>query len=130
MDKWRGSMDGYPTLWVRHLFCGRGRHIDLHKMIAVDDPDCFHTHPAYALRVILSGGYVEELEDGRRKTWRPGMIGIVTPTYSHRIASLRNRRTSYSLLIRFRKSAKVQLHGNGWQKQEPKYLSSETVLDS
>jgi|SRR5581483_1805899 len=127
-DEWRGSMDGRPTLWVRHVFCARGRHVDLHKMVAADDPDCFHTHPAYAIRVILRGGYVEELEGGARKTWRPGMAGIVGPTYSHRVASLRNGRVSYSLWIRFRKRAPVVLRGDGWQRQEQAYRAPGTVI--
>lgn len=117
-DKWIGSIDGRPTLWVKHIFCGRGRHVDLHKIVAVDDPDCFHTHPAYAVRLILWGGYVEELEGGARKTWRPGMIGLVKPTCSHRIAELRNGRVSHSLWIRFRKCAPIILRGEGWRRQE------------
>lgn len=121
-------MDGRATLWVRHLFCGRGRHIDVHKMVAKDDPDCFHTHPAYALRVILWGGYVEELEGGRHKTWLPGMFGIIAPTCSHRIAGLRNGRASYSLWVRFRKRAKVELRGDGWSQQEQTYRVPNTVL--
>lgn len=121
-------MDGRPTLWARHLFCRRGRHIDLHKIIAKDDPECFHTHPAYAIRIILWGGYVEELEGGRHRMWRPGMIGLVKPTCSHRIAGLRNGRVSISLWIRFRKRAKTFLRGEGWSQQEQIYRSPETAI--
>ncbi|MCA1831251.1 MAG: hypothetical protein LC750_00625 [Actinobacteria bacterium] len=127
-DEWRGSMDGRETLWVKHLWRRLGRHIDLHKMVGKDDPDCFHTHPAYAIRVILRGGYVEELEGGRHRMWRPGMIGIVKPTCSHRIAGLRNGRASYSLWIRFRKRATVELRGDGWHRQEQTYRAADTVL--
>jgi hypothetical protein len=121
-------MDGRPTLWVRHLFCRRGRHIDVHKMVAKDDEGCFHTHPAYALRLILWGGYIEELEDSRHKTWLPGMVGIVKPTCSHRIAGLRNGRASYSLWVRFRNRAKVELRGDGWSKQEQIYRAPDTIM--
>lgn len=117
-DEWRGSLDGRPTLWVRHLLCGRGRHVDIHKMVSRDSEDCFHTHPAYAIRVILWGGYVEEIEGGRYRMWLPGMFGVVTPTCSHRIAGLRNGRSSYSLWVRFRKRAKVELRGRGWRSQK------------
>lgn len=120
-DEWRGSLDGRPTLWVRRLVHRAGRMIDIHKMVAKDDPDCFHTHPAYAIRIILWGGYVEELEGGQHRMWRPGMVGIVKPTCSHRIAGLRNGRASYSLWLRFRKRAKVELRGIGWQNQEQIY---------
>ena len=113
-DEWIGSLDGRPTMWVKHLFCRAGCHIDLHKMIRADDPDCFHTHPAFAIRVILLGGYYEEILDSSGyRLWIPGRIGLVRPDLCHRIAGLR-RSTSYSLWIRFRKVAKVQLRGEGW----------------
>lgn len=132
-SEWRGSLDGRPTLWIRHLVRLRGWRVDLHKMVAADDVDCFHTHPAHALRVILWGGYVEEIEPVRlrieaadlvvklpaeRRSWRPGMIGIVRPRLSHRIAALRNGRASYSLWIRFRKVAAIELRGAGWARQK------------
>lgn len=116
-DEWRGSLDGRPTLWIKRLLTCAGRVIDLHKMTGADDPGCFHTHPAYAVRIILRGGYVEELEGGRHRTWFPGMIGLVTPSCSHRIVGLRNGKFSFSLWLRFRKRAKVELRGDGWQKQ-------------
>lgn len=127
-DEWRGSMDGRPTLWVRHLLCGFGYHVDLHKMVAADDPACFHSHPAYAVRIILRGGYVEELENGARITWLPGMIDLVRPSLSHRVAKLINGRVSYSLWIRFRKRAKVILTGDGWQKQPQLYRDPNATL--
>jgi hypothetical protein len=128
-DEWRGSMDGRPVLWVKHLLCGRGLHIDIHKMVAPDDAECFHTHPAYAIRVILWGGYAEELEGGKWRMWRPGMIGLVKPTCSHRVAGFRNGRVSYSLWIRFRKVAKVKMRGAGWAKQEQIYRAPNTVIE-
>lgn len=129
-DEWRGAMDGRPTLWVKHLLCRFGRHVDIHKMVAADDEGCFHTHPAYAVRFILWGGYAEELENGIIVTWKPGRIGIVRPECSHRIAWLRNGRSSYSLWIRFRKRAKVYLRGNGWHKMEQTFRAPNTVLEN
>lgn len=126
-DEWRGSMDGRPTLWVKRLIGWRPIKFDLHKMVAKDDPDCFHTHPAYAIRVILRGGYVEELEGGAHRVWLPGMIGLVKPTCSHRICGLRNGRVSYSLWIRFWKCAPVQLRGDGWQHQQQTYRAPNTI---
>lgn len=128
-DEWRGSNDGRPTLWVRHLLSAFGCKVDLHKMVRGDDQECFHTHPAYALRVILWGGYVEELESGRWRTWWPGMIGLIAPSYAHRIGGLRNGRASYSLWLRFRKRAKVKLTGDGWAAQEQTFRDPNTVLD-
>lgn len=128
--EWRGAMDGRPTLWVRHLLCGFGRHVDLHKMVAPDDEGCFHTHPAYAIRIILWGGYAEELENGIIVTWKPGQVGIVRPECSHRIAWLRNGLASYSLWIRFKKRAKVYLRGDGWQAMEQTFRAPNTVLET
>ena len=116
-DEWRGSLDGRPVFWTKHLLCFWDCHMDLHKMVAADDKGCFHTHPAHAIRIILRGGYVEELEDGTLKTWTPGSIGWVRPSHCHRIYRLYNWEWSYSLWIRFRKVAKVELRGDGWQKQ-------------
>jgi hypothetical protein len=118
-DEWRGSLDGRPTLWVRRLVRSFGCCVDLHKMVAPDDDGCFHTHPAYAFRLILSGGYVEEMENKTLQIWLPGMFGVVKPTLSHRIANLVNERVSYSLWIRFRKCRPVELRGDGWAKQTP-----------
>ena len=84
-NEWRGSMDGRPTLWIKRLVKLFGCRVDLHKMIGADDEECFHTHPAYAIRIILRGGYIEELAGGDIKFWYPGMIGLVKPTFCHRI---------------------------------------------
>ena len=122
-DEWRGQATA--TMLVRHLFPrsaprnSDGRRsgrllVDLHKFVGKDDAECFHTHPAYAIRVILWGGYVEELEGGRHRTWIPGMVGLVRPTTSHRVAGLRNGRSSYSLWIRFKERAPVYTRGSGW----------------
>ena len=127
-DGWRGSMDGRPTLWEKRLWSFAGRVIDLHKMIAKDDEDCFHTHPAYAIRIIVWGGYVEEIEGGTHRMWRPGMAGIVPPSLSHRVAGLRNGRVSYSIWIRLRKRAKVELRGDGWQYQTQTFRAPGTTL--
>lgn len=129
-DEWRGSMDGRPTLWVKHLFCAAGRHIDLHKMTAKDDPDCFHTHPAVAFRLVLWGGYVEEMESRVHRLWFPGRFGIVRPDCSHRIAGLRNGHLSVSLWIRFRKTAKVKLRGPGWIQQKQTHRVPGTELEA
>lgn len=127
-DEWRGSMDGRPTLWVKHLLCGRGFHVDLHKMTAADDPECFHTHPAYAIRLVLWGGYAEQVEDGRWRMWFPARLGVVPPGLSHRVAGLRNGRASWSLWVRFRKVAKVELRGTGWREQVQTHRVSDTII--
>jgi hypothetical protein len=114
-DEWRGDLSGNVTMLIKTLARLRGRRLDLHKFIAPDAPGCFHTHPAPALRLIVWGGYVEELEDGTRKTWRPGMAGLVRPELSHRVAALRNQRASYSLWIRGRKTSQIELRGEGWK---------------
>jgi hypothetical protein len=110
-DEWRGN--GKPAMWIKRLGYLFGRTIDLHKVVASDDPDCFHTHPSYCFRLILWGGYVEELHGGEKVTWRPGSFGIVSPSLCHRFDSLLNG-PSYSLWIRGKVRAKVELRGNGW----------------
>lgn len=127
--EWRGAMDGRPVLWVRHVLRGFGCRVDIHKMVAADDAACFHTHPARAIRIILWGGYVEETIDGYLRRWRPGMAGVVRPDFCHRVAELSNGRASYSLWIRFRKTAKVHLRGEGWARQPQTYRDPNTAIE-
>ena len=111
-----------PVFFIKNLISLFGCRISLHKMVAADDIMCFHTHPANAIRIILWGGYEEEqfeqLADHRRFTFRlfvPSQIGIVKPDYCHRIHNINNNRSSYSLWIRFRKTHKIKLLGDGWK---------------
>lgn len=112
-EEWIGTIDGRATLWTRHLLTWRGWRVSLHRMVGADDPGCFHTHPATALRVVLAGGYVEQRENGRGVAWLPGMFGIVRPRLSHRIAALVDG-VSYSLWIRGPTVAAIELRGGGW----------------
>lgn len=122
-DEWRGSLDGRPSMFIKRLmripiWRRNGKtlslRLDLHKFIRPDDIDCFHTHPAYAVRVILRTGYVEQLEDGTYRCWRPLDIGIVTPRLSHRVHLVLNNIASYSLWLRAPVTAKIDLRGKGW----------------
>lgn len=115
-DEWRGSLDGRPTMWIRYFIRHRLLHVALHKFVRADDPECFHTHPATAIRFILVGGYIEEFFDGRIVEWKPWRVGIIRPTDCHRIAYLRES-VSYSIWIRFRRTATVQLIGAGWKQK-------------
>lgn len=126
-DEWRGSLDGRPTIYVKHLFCRRGWHIDLHKIVRDDDADCFHTHPAWAFRLILWGGYEEEIEGGFRRRWYPLQCGFVAPWLSHRINALA-RGFSLSLWIRAPKRYPVQLRGRGWLGQEQTHRAVNTII--
>lgn len=118
-DEWRGSIDGRPSMLVKRLFDRWGYRVDLHKFIRADDPDCYHTHPATAVRIILWGGYVEAVLDRHEipgtvldvRTWKPGRIGIVRPELCHRIHRLLNGRSSYSLWLRGRKCAAAEIVG-------------------
>jgi hypothetical protein len=62
---------------------------------------------------VLWGGYVEEMPDGTKKTWRPGMAGVVRPDFVHRIDRLLARR-SFSLWLRGPITHKINLVGPGW----------------
>lgn len=120
-DEWRGSLDGRPVMLIKRLLHISGWRLDLHKFVRADDEECFHTHPAYALRIILWGGYVEQMymptsAPSCYRSWLPGNIGIVKPTHCHRIANLWNERSSYSLWLRAPARYDVQLKGTGWPK--------------
>lgn len=110
-DEWRGSFDGRPVLFIKKFVKAFGCTIQLHKFVRADDQDCFHTHPAWAVRIVLWGGYVEEVGNGRWRTWWPGRIGVVRPELEHRIGGLLNGKVSYSLWLRGPKVRKIQIRG-------------------
>jgi hypothetical protein len=131
-DEWRGSLDGRPTFWLKRLLyipvwkrAGKwlGCRVDLHKFIGADDDGCFHSHPAWAVRIILWGGYSEEIFKGGMggfyRTWFPGDIGIIRPEFAHRVQGLVNGRSSYSLWLRGPICADVKLLGDGWPDGAP-----------
>lgn len=109
--EWRGSFDGRPALLIKKLIRAFGCVVQVHCFIRADDPGCFHTHPAWALRIILSGGYIEETGEGRLRTWQPGRIGLVAPSLEHRIHALLNGKSSWSLWLRGPKVANVNIRG-------------------
>lgn len=119
-DEWRGSLDGRPTMHIKRLLHIGGWRLDLHKFVGADDRGCFHTHPAYAVRIILWGGYEEELHTlpvPYFRIWSPGEVGVISPRYCHRVSRLLNGRASYSLWLRFTAKHDVQLIGDGWVNQ-------------
>lgn len=118
-DEWRGSNDGRPSMFIKHLVAWRGWRIDLHKFVRADDPNCYHTHPAKALRFILWGGYHEAVLDMKFFTgtvanvveWKPLRAGIIKPELCHRIYALRNGKSSWSLWLRWPKTHEIQIVG-------------------
>lgn len=81
------------VFWTKHLLHRWGCRVDLHWMVRADRRNCFHTHPAWAIRHVVSGGYVEEVYDPKRdrtyfKRWAPGSWGLVGPRMTHRIHRL------------------------------------------
>lgn len=132
-DEWRGGLDGRPTMWICRLlqipFWRRNGkwlsvRLDLHKFVGADDPGCFHSHPAWAVRWVLRGGYLEEpYAPENTSGWRelialrPGTIGIIRPAFAHRVHKLRNG-PSYSLWLRGPICADMKLLGDGWKKQK------------
>lgn len=117
--RFMGTPSGRPVVYTRRVLERFGCSVDLHKFVAPDDLGCFHTHPAYHLRIVARGGYVEELEDGRRIAWRAGDIGLVRPSTSHRIDALLYGQPAYTLWISGPTIAKVELRGSGWPTGTP-----------
>lgn len=80
----------------------RTLRVNLNKIAATPD-EIFHSHPGTAIRIILKGGYREHewRADGKHvpHVWYPGDVGIVPPTYRHRIYELLDG-PSYSLWLR------------------------------
>lgn len=121
-DFWVGGTreNPQPVLRVKHLVHIFGCRIDLHKMTGADLLGCYHSHPAHAIRLVLWGGYREYVYgDSRQRVWWPGRIGWITPAFCHRVHALLNGRYSYSLWIRFRVVAPINLVGFGWGLNKP-----------
>lgn len=99
-NEWDGS--GPPIFFIKWLVKRWGCSIQLHYFVQPDRPGCFHTHPAWAFRLVLWGGYREEMGDGRMRRWFPGRFGIVPPTLEHRIDGFLRKKQKGSLSIWFR----------------------------
>lgn len=118
-DSWRGSTNtGYipveqAALLIKDLLKIGQWKMSLHCFQTADEEACYHTHPAWAFRIVLWGGYTEELENGKRRWWFPLRFGFVAPSLSHRIHKLFFKK-SYSLWIRGAKKHEIKLRGNGW----------------
>lgn len=105
------------------LFSIFGWTVGLHRFVGADAPGCFHSHLGVAYRLVLWGGYVEEVlrtpemawiarDDLSRmdynttveaftykRTFFPGRFGKITHDFEHRIDRLLGK-TSWSLWIR------------------------------
>ena len=116
---WRGSHGGEASIFFKTLFTVFGLSFDYHIIVKADKEFCYHSHPGTALRIILWGGYVEEMyETSRAVSWWPGCVGIVDANYVHRIHKLRvPGRRSYSLWIRGRDTTRTKLYGSGWKRK-------------
>lgn len=99
-----------PVLHIKYLVRFRGWEFNLHKIVRPDDHECFHTHPANAWRLVLWGGYVEQLSDGNLMFWDPGKFGKIVPEFEHRIACLYGK-ASYTLWLRAPITAKITTRG-------------------
>lgn len=116
--------DGREVFFGYNLFNWGGKKsgysVRLHKFVAADDIGCFHTHPAYAIRIILWGGYVEEVPfypvgvcqvAYKKRYWFPGRFGIITPSFEHRIDRFLLGKSSWSLFIRWPYTAEITTRG-------------------
>jgi hypothetical protein len=90
----------YMRRWGIELF---GYKIKLHQILMPDDDRCQHDHPYWMFRVILWGGYVEEIDcPGLCRCnleLKPGHMSFCPATYTHRITKLRNGHSSWSFVI-------------------------------
>ena len=95
--------------------------IGFHVFHQADDTGFFHTHPGWALRLVLWGGYVEEVVRDRSdwlglcadqvlktRYFFPGRFGLVAPSTEHRIDRLLFGKTSVSLWVRGPIVAKIK----------------------
>lgn len=133
ISEWTKTMGnekgGDPVFYSKTLWQQKsgGWHVDVHKFVQPDKEGCYHTHPAYAIRIITKGGYEEEVyeedEGGLsfktyKQTWKPGNVGLVAPNFCHRVNSILNGVASHSIWIRGPVVAKIMLKGPGWRPEQ------------
>lgn len=121
-DRWISnepdSDERAAVMWMRHVAHRWGRRIDVHKFVQADAPGFFHSHVANAIRMVVAGGYVEEVYDvvAQRPcgevVWRPGSFGIVRPGFVHRVARLL-KGPSFSIWFRGRVTHPIRIYGEG-----------------
>lgn len=72
-----GGQKSFASDWLPNIW--------LHKMLLDHSPDngFIHRHPWATVSLILSGGYVERLEDGRVKALRRGSVSARSSTMGH-----------------------------------------------
>lgn len=117
MARWIGrwALDGTaePVLWEYAVFkIAKKLAVQIHRFVGSDAPGCYHTHPSWCVRFILWGRYVDEQEDGDRRNFWPGTLGIISPGYCHRIELISHR--VITLWITGPKIAQIMLRGPGW----------------
>lgn len=83
-----GTLDN--SLYLRRWFIVRafGRKICVHKIVRPDGDRCRHDHPWNFVTLVLFGGYVEELRDGKSHEAKPFRLYKRSCSHSHRITSL------------------------------------------
>ena len=125
-DGWRGNSNGEinnitidkATMLIKNVFKCSRFGVNVHLFVGSDGENCFHSHQSLNFRLILWGGYIEELENGRKKVWLPLMFGFVPHNYSHRVCKVIGKKCC-TLWIKGRVvKHKVMLTGTGWNKNE------------
>jgi len=125
-----------PIMLIKNLFYIEERRLfgwvvipqlvlDLHMMVRADYAFCYHTHPYWAYRLPIWGGYVEEIECGIYTTFWPFRLGYVHPTLAHRIECLLGRR-SLSLWLRGKSTHPIEKHGVGWMSHDTIYQTESS----
>lgn len=109
------GVDEKPTFFVHRWVDKKWLKVELHLFVGTDKANCFHTHPAWAIRIGLRGGYIEEVHKKGLAVFRALDIGIVRPDTCHRVHALLGNRYAVTLWIRGPKVARTQLVGRGWR---------------
>lgn len=96
------GLNDYLTRWS--LWLPFGYSIKLHKIVRTDDDRCEHDHPWNFTRVILWGGYKENIHgiEHTRRPWRPWAFWRIYPCsarFQHRITELLNGQVSWTLVF-------------------------------
>ena len=128
-DGWRGTDEKNPTFEYKTILENKFICVKLHRIFAPDREDCFHSHPYPSTRVVLKGGYVEEMPDRTRRILTVGYQDLLQPNFAHRLDALAEDE-SVSLWITYKypnQKHVTHLIGKGWGDKEFILPTSEVI---
>lgn len=96
-----------------HLFSTPWFHCWMHHIYRADEDKHLHDHPWNYLSIVLSGCYVEELTNGRKRFRWPFSVSLARHTHIHKIYHILNQKRVTTLFFVGKKTYDWGYHVDG-----------------